>query len=266
MRSLRFILVLVGAATLSACINSTTLIRVKPDGSGTVEQTTLINTQVLKAMMPGMSQTGKSSNAVNDADLKRTAERMGPGVRVVSAEPVTDNGFEGVKAIFSFDDINQVQISQDPDLGGGSGVRMPSDRTSKNPVTFGLERHGAVSVLTITVQDKPSSTVKPPDTRTMPDMSDPMMMGMIKSMFQGFKVNIGLEVIGSIVKTNAEYVSGPRLTLLEMDMGALLEDEAKFKALQSKLGPDASLSAVKPFLKDLKGIKIDGPVVTVEFR
>ncbi len=49
-------------------------------------------------------------------------------------------------------------------------------------------------------------------------------------------------------------------------MAALLEDEAKFKALQGKLGPDASLSSVKPYLKDIKGIKVDGPVITVEFR
>ena len=45
-----------------------------------------------------------------------------------------------------------------------------------------------------------------------------------------------------------------------MDIAALLADEAKFKALQGKLGPDASLSEVKPYLKDIKGIKIDGPV------
>ena len=93
-----------------------------------------------------------------------------------------------------------------------------------------------------------------------------MMMGMIKSMMKGFKINIDLEVVGSIVKTNAEYVNGPRITLLEMDLEALLADEAKFKALQGKIGPDASLSEVKPYLKDIKGIKIDGPSISVEFR
>jgi hypothetical protein len=75
-----------------------------------------------------------------------------------------------------------------------------------------------------------------------------------------------LEVVGSIVKTNAEYVSGPRITLLDLDIAALLADEAKLKALQGKLGPNASLSEVKPYLKDIKGIKIDGPSINVEFR
>ena len=69
--------------------------------------------------------------------------------------------------------------------------------------------------------------------------------------------------MGSIVKTNAEYVSGQRITLLEMDVEALLADEEKFKALQGKIGPDATLSQVKPLLKDIKGIKIDGPSISV---
>ena len=77
---------------------------------------------------------------------------------------------------------------------------------------------------------------------------------------------VDLEVAGAIVKTNAEYVTGSRLTLLEMDMDSLLADEAKLKALQGKLGADASLSAVKPYLKDIKGIKIDGPTISVEFK
>ena len=100
----------------------------------------------------------------------------------------------------------------------------------------------------------------------MPDLTNPMIMNMIKTMFQGFKINIDLEVVGTIVKTNAEYVNGSRITLLEMDMAALLADEAKLKALQGKIGPDASLTEVKPYLKDIKGIKIDGPSISVEFR
>ena len=46
---------------------------------------------------------------------------MGKGVRLVSTEPVKAGGFEGSKAIFAFDDINQVQVSQDPSMSGGVG-------------------------------------------------------------------------------------------------------------------------------------------------
>lgn len=268
---MRFIRALVGvalAATLAGCINSTTLIKVKPDGSGTVEQTTLVNLAALKGMLPPGASQSAGPGMVSEADLKRTAEKMGKGVRLVSSTPIKENGFEGVKAIFSFDDINQVQVNQDAALSGGSNPDRPASAPEDDPVRFKLTRNGATSVLTISIQDKPGAGKEKDGTpqTDMPDMTDPMMMGMLKTMFQGFKINIGLDVMGSIVKTNAEHVNGSHVTLLEMDMAALLEDEAKFKALQGKLGPDASLSSVKPYLKDIKGIKVDGPVINIEFK
>jgi hypothetical protein len=268
MRSLRVLLALVSCVALTACINSTTLVKLKADGSGTVEQTTLVNVAALKSLGGAGQQMG--GGVVNKADLERTAARMGKGVRLVSAEPVKGaNGFEGSKAIFAFDDVNQIQVNQGPSMSGSTNGRMSSEPTSDDPVKFKFTRGAGTSTLTIAFVDKPGGTGKT-DTGANPmadmDLTNPMMMGMIKSMFAGFKINIDLEVDGSIVKTNAEYVSGSRLTLLEMDMDSLLADEAKLKALQGKLGPDASLSAVKPYLKDIKGIKIDGPTINVEFK
>jgi hypothetical protein len=192
---------------------------------------------------------------------------MGQGVRVVSSEPVKNGGFEGVKAIFAFDDISHVQVSQNPDVGGGpmSQGRAKGD----DPVTFSLTRQGGTAQLTVAFNDRPmgaDAAAGMPSPRDMPDLSSPMMMNMLKSMFEGFRLSVAIEPIGTIVKTNAEYVSGTTVTLIEMDMAALLADEARFKALTGTIGPGASLSSVKPYLKDIKGIKIDGPVVRIEFK
>ena len=266
MRSLQVLLAVVTSVALTGCINSTTLVKLKADGSGTVEQTTLMNVAALKAMMPGAGQPANGPG-IDKADLERTAARMGKGVRLVSAEPAKGaNGFEGSKAVFAFDDINQIQVSQGPDMGDSRGSSEPSEN---DPVKFKLTRSGGTSTLTIAFVDKPGtggSAGAGDNPLGDMDLTNPMMMNMIKSMFAGFKINIGLEVGGTIVKTNAEYVTGSHLTLLEMDMEALLADEAKLKALQGKLGPDTSFSAVKPYLKDIKGIKIDGPSISVEFR
>lgn len=264
----RLLALLLASVSLTACLNSTTLVKVKPDGSGTVEQITLVNTAALKGMMAGADKQ-EAGPVINKADLERTAARMGKGVRLVSAEKATgENGFEGTKAVFAFDDINAIQISQDPSLSGSTSGRLSSEPTADDPVKFKLTRGATSSTLTINYIDKPS--VSPPVNRAgggdVPDLTNPMVMNMLKTMFQGFKINIGLEVVGTIVKTNAEYVSGARITLLEMDMASLLADEAKLKALQSQIGPDVSLTQVKPLLKDIKGIKIDGPSISVEFR
>lgn len=270
MRLLRILGVLASTLSLTACLNSTTLVKVKPDGSGTVEQITLVNMAALKGMMGG--QGGPNGPMMNKADLERTAERMGKGVRLVSSELVKgEAGFEGTKAIFAFDDINQIQVSQGPSMSGGTGGGMrSSEPTSDDPVRFKLTKNGATSTLSINFVDRPGAgraeTPNAAGGGDVPDFSNPMIMNMIKTMFQGFKINVGLDIDGSIVKTNAEYVSGQRITLLELDVASLLADEAKFKALQGKLSPNASLSEVKPYLKDIKGIKVDGPSISVEFR
>jgi hypothetical protein len=253
------------AFVLSGCINSGTLIRVKPDGSGTIEQTVLMNVAAVKSMMSGLGAQGKTKEGpFNEADLKRAAERMGKGVRFVSSTPLKEGAFEGAKAIFAFDDISQVQIEQDPNIGSSSGAMSMAKKPS--PVTFKLAREGPTSALTITFDEGAARGAAPANPPGTPDTVDPAMLQMMKVMFQGFKVAIDLEVDGKIVKTNADYVNGSRITLLEIDLAALLEDEAKLRALQSKMGPGASIADVKPYLKDVKGVKINHSVVTIEYR
>ena len=97
-------------------------------------------------------------------------------------------------------------------------------------------------------------------------MDNPQMLDMMKSMFKGFRIGIDIEVAGKILKTNADHVAGSRVTLLEMDLEALMQDEAKLKQMQKALGPNASVSELKPYLKDVKGLKVNDPVVTIAFR
>lgn len=263
----RFAVIATLAASLSGCINSATLVRVKPDGSGTIEQTMLMNLAALKGLMAGMggsSQMKETPGVFNEAEFKRMADRM--GVRPVSLTPLKEGGFEGAKAIFAFDDITKVRVDQDPQMSGAAGAKS----SANNPIRFTMAKQGATSVLTITVDEKAMSaaSAKAGASASAPgaDAIDPAMMQMIKTMFQGFKVAIDLEVEGKIVKTNADYVNGSRVTLLELDMAGLFEDEAKLRALQSKIGPGASISDIKPYLKDVKGVKMNHPTLTIEFR
>jgi hypothetical protein len=263
MRVLRFAFIGSLAVALSACINSTSLVIVKPDGSGTIEQTMLVNLAALKGLMAGAGagQTKESPGVMNEAEFKRTAERM--GVRPVSLTPVKQGGFEGAKAVFAFDDISKIRLDQDPQMAGPGVTASGKD----DPIKFTLTRQGGTSVLTINVDEKAaaSATEKVKDAPGI-DQVDPAMMQMIKTIFEGFRISIDLEVDGKIIKTNADYVNGSRITLLELDAAGIFKDEAKLKELQSKIRPGASLSELRPFLKDIQGVKINHPSVTIEYR
>lgn len=265
------LVVIVGlGVSLTGCLQSTSLVRLKPDGSGTIEQTMLVNLQAVKGMLGGLgaaAQGKETGGVLNEADFKRSAERM--GVRPVSLTPMKEGGFEGAKALYAFDDISKVRLDQDPQLSGSTSGSFSSAPTSRNPIRFALARQGATSTLSITVDEKATAdaTAKAGAAAggATPEL-DPAMMQMIKTVFNGFKVLIDLEVDGTIVKTNADYVSGSRITLLELDMAGLFADEAKLKALQSQVRPGMSLSEVRPLLKDIKGVKVNNPSLTVEFR
>jgi hypothetical protein len=257
------------AVCLSGCINSSTLVKVKPDGSGTIEQTLLVNAQALKGLMAGMGggQMKESTNpgVPNEAEFKRAAERM--GVKPVSITPLKENGFEGSKAIFAFDDITKIRVDQDPQMGGTGGP-TGGGSSKESPIHFTFAKQGGSSVLTVVFDEKKAAgaTSELQSKSGSIESIDPQMMQMIKTMFNGFKVVVDLEVEGKIVKTNADYVNGSRVTLLEIEMAGLFEDEAKLKALQSKIGPGATISEIKPYLKDVKGVKINHPTVSIEFR
>ena len=113
MARVRSAAILLAATLLSTgCFNSTTLIKVKPDGSGIVEQTLTMNTEMLKqlaGMMGAMASGGEGKvttkgptspdDLLTEDEARKMAERMGPGVRFVSRTPVKDATGEGAKVI-----------------------------------------------------------------------------------------------------------------------------------------------------------------------
>ena len=251
----------------SGCIRSATLITVKPDGSGTIEQSVLMNAAALKGMLGGLGATQQSSGGINEDELRKAATRLGEGVTYVSSEPLkADDGFEGAKVIYAFTDISTVRVDQDPNLTGSTTGGVATAAKDTNPVTFAMTRTGGVSNLTVTFNDKPVTDKAAAAPKGGPTMDNPQMTEMMKTMFKGFRVNIDLQVAGTIIKTNADHVAGSKVTLLEMDLEALLADEAKLKEVQKALGPNASVSELKPYLKDIKGLKVNDPVVTISFK
>ena len=127
--------------TLTACLNSTTLVKVKPDGSGTVEQTTLVNTAALKGDDAGAAAATEGRRSINEADLERTAERMGKGVRLVSAEPVKGaTASKASRRSSRSTTSTKVQVSQDPNMSGGTGANGPRADPQDDPVKFKFTR------------------------------------------------------------------------------------------------------------------------------
>ena len=259
----RWSAILVLAFACSACFRSTTTINLRPDGSGTIVQDTGMNAQAM-AMLKGFAGAGDKGNTgfenpFTEEQARKAADQM--GVKFVSGEPIKTEALEGYRAHFAFDDIRQLKMrmeQQPASMPGGSGNAKPAPQT---PYAFDFVRQGASSVLTIHVPDqKPSSTLEPMGlggANADPQAKAQALM-MMKTMMAGLFVDVTLAVDGHIVKTNAPFVDGQRVTLLQVDFDRLLADPAGFERLQSAKDYKA--------LKGVPGLKVlTDPTVSIEF-
>jgi hypothetical protein len=246
----------------TACLKSTTVISLRPDGSGTIVQETGMSPQASAMLKSLSSQAADPKQApaelFGEEQAKKTAAQM--GVRFVSGEPIKTGEVEGYRARFAFDDVRklQVKMSQSPaaglsDAGGGS----------EPPFGFTFEPRGQGALLTIRMpEQKPGGPFALPGAGRggagADGQQNEQAIQMMKMMLQGLFVDVSLDIEGRILKTNAPYVQGSRLTLLQLDFDKLLTNESALAKLQSAVD-----------LKSLGGINglklITDPVVTVEF-
>ena len=270
-RRLAVIPLLVAAVFASACITSTTTVKVKANGSGTVEQVMLMNTAMIGQMGPMISsQMGgssksatKSSNPFDEVfdEAKMTAEiaKM-KGVRLVSRTPIKRDGLEGVKVVLAFDDVNQLALNENV---GGSGDQPLRLAMTKNAT--------GASVLTIEFPDKPGEGAAGPGGSGTKKRQAPKAenLAMAQMFFKGFRVLMTVEVEGTLIRTSSPYVEGNTVTLLDLDMERLFENPEALAGLDNlTFGPGMSVTETRAALakSGVKGIKINDPKITIEFR
>lgn len=261
---------------LGGCITSETLVKLKADGSGTIEQTILFNEKTIemvpkmmaKAMGGGeVKSTSKGSplDAFDEEKLRAEASSLGKGVRFVSAEEITRGDLKGARVIYAFDDVNALAIDQDPAAGALGDLAPPPEGDAKDKLGFRLARQPNGNALVTVLFDEPKDTGTPAATPSPGGDDIPAdMQAMMMQMFDGFRIAIDVEVDGPIVNTSSPFVDGSRVTVLELDLGLLVKNPAHLKTLE-QLGPGATVSEMIPLLKDIKGIKVNQPPLTIEF-
>jgi hypothetical protein len=262
-------LLLVSSFCLLGCFEFDILVKVNRDGSGTVEQTVLMNKALIQQMRELTQSFGgankKGFNLIDKKKLIKDATAMGKGVYFQYVKPVSEKDREGYIAYYLFKDINELKINQNP----SDKAPLPGEGESKSPnepFTFSFQS-GKQPTLTIR---QPDMTFTPDSTSNKPEESpaaanDTSGLEMMIEMMKGLRVSIALEVKGTILKTDGMYVDGNRVTLMEMDFEQLIRDREKFCAI-SKHKPQ-TMEEAKQLLKDIPGIKFEmAKETTIQFQ
>jgi len=280
MRYITIFCAIMACVFLAGCIQSDTVIEVKKDGSGFIVETVKLSNMLLDSLK-NMSKNMAEGDA--DAEDKPKAEpedpmqsmmkdaagrvkQYGPDVKFVSAVPVKGETMSGYKATYAFRDINTLRINQNPENKTGKpAAGQPAKK--EEIITFRLVK-GPVSVLTVTMpkdgtEKQQANEVKKAEKKEKTE-ADLAAEEMVRMMFKDMIVKVALVMEGAIVKTNATYREGSRLTLVDMDFGKILENKDAFEKLNA--AQPKTIEEMKEIVKGIKGLKIEmnNPVV-VEF-
>lgn len=265
---------------LAGCIQVTTVIKVRPDGSGTIEETLLISKAAMQQIeeatkkmtaqaggQPGGGQVSGGFEILDENQLRKSASEMGQGVTYVSSKKITTKDAEGYRATFAFSDINKVRLDTSPSDKTPSPSGMGAKDDEDSLATFRFDQGPPAVLLVMLPEELTSDNLRPPELPDTLPSDDPQMATManeMKEMFKNMKVNIVLEVEGDIVRTNATHREGSKITLMEVDFGKLLENEEALKKI-NQLEPK-NVDQARKLLKDVPGIKVEfNPELRVEF-
>jgi hypothetical protein len=261
MKALKIAVLLAVSLALMGCFESIVLLRVNKDGSGTIEETVVLSDAFMELMKSfagdqGGEEAEEEENPIDVAQLTEKATHMGEGVRFESAVPVKTESGSGYKATYSFTDINKVRINQNP----GENVNpVPTGGEQQGPAEEWLRFNfngGRTASLEILYPRDVEMEKEEESSQGEADLdSNPEMMDMMRQLYQDMHLRIAVEVDGRITETNASYVDGSTVTLMDVDFGKILEDEEKFKELL-RANPD-TIEEMKELVKDNPGIKVE---------
>lgn len=249
--------------TLTGCLQFETVVSLQRDGSGTVTQTFIMNNQILMMLAGMAAESGDEEfSLLDEAELEAEAEAMGRGVEFVSAEPVQNEWGQGYVAVFSFEDINSLQVNQNP------GDNVPeSSATADEPIeenlTFEFMRGGTSTLLVRfpnLSDDEDADEAGEVEVESMEGMDE-----MLRQIYSDMRMTISVEVEGSIVSSNATYQEGNRVTLLDLDFNSILANPEATERLLSNQAE--SITDLQELAANVPGVKIEtNDPVRIRFR
>jgi hypothetical protein len=263
MRILRAGLAALLVLPLAGCFQSSTLIRVKADGSGTIEQRLLFTEQALEQLRAfTILGGGNADNAdpTSEAQARALAAAIGPGVAYVSSMPVTSGRLQGRDSVYSFADVTRLRISEQPEVPGGPSLKAQGVNTSSDPITFAFARKSDGNVNLRILVPRPALFPIGPNGDPQPPTLQQIIT--VKQLLAGARLVVAIEPEGRLVQTTSPFVEGNRVTLVDLDIDKAGADPDLASKLQNAKTPEET----KAMLNSIPGVKITlDPEISIEF-
>jgi hypothetical protein len=240
----------------SGCLKVNSNVIINKDGSGILEEQVLMSDMVISMMNEFMSSFEDSTSApeefklFKEDELEAKASGYGEGVRYVSGEEIKIDGWQGYKAIYSFEDLNKIKMETDPN----TKVENPQDDGQETEHFSFKFTPGDIAELII---DRPelSSENKDEDMSVETDTENEELDDDLVKMMDGMTMTISLELNGEIVETNASYVDDTKITMLDIDFSEILKNKETLELF--KKNPPDNLDEMKAIVDNIPGMKVE---------
>ncbi|MCG8649807.1 MAG: hypothetical protein MI861_08235 [Pirellulales bacterium] len=262
------------------CLERSTVVKVKRDGSGLVhfrshEQDTTLTFGKRKVKVDDKSKLPAEQT------LRQVARSMGKGVTLKSAkESKNRHGWEGYELIFEFEDINQLVLVdvigdlEEEDDAESTSRDKPDDRnqemSAETEYRFSM-KDGKLQIHSSITQADSDRSGPPSDTDGAADpfakqgskSPSPAEMAMIKASSQWLRdarIGIFVEIDGEIESSDARHRDGNLITLAEINLGEVLgntEALQKLQALEAHQGTAGYREKAQKLADQIAGLNLD---------
>ena len=184
----------------------------------------------MSALGGGDAKADPLADMFSEDKAKARAAKLGEGVTFAKSEIVNKNGSKGARVTYAFKDINQLTVSPGDgmnDMSPMGGGEAPAGKKA-DPIKFTY----AAGKLTAKMPKPDKDDLAKADEADKPDMNNPQAQAMMKQMMGDMKVSLKLVIEPGIAESNATHQDGNTITLMEMEMGKLLEKPETFEETQ----------------------------------
>ena len=244
-----FILIVFIGVCLTGCLTTRVDVRVNKDGSGTITQTFLMKSEFV-AMLAMMSEE-ETFSLLDEEELQEKALNMGTGVEYLGAEEFEEAGFSGYRADYSFQDVSNIRLNQNPgeDLPEGAS----GDESVSEIIRFSFEE-GSTNKLLIHLPEQEFKRDARPES-SIPKEEQEEFMKNFSEIYSDMKIAMYISVDGKITKTNAAYTEGNTITLMEIDLSRIADDTDKLLELAGT--QPETLEELKTLIADIPAMKAE---------
>ncbi len=251
----------------NGCIQVETNLKVNKDGSGTIEETVLINNEVVKMLGEFAGSFGDSTEAssfkiFDEDELRQKASNYGEGVEYVSGEELAQDNLQGFRVVYSFKDLNNITLSPDPENQISIGEEVEKTEPDNDQFKFKFIA-GEIPEVIISAKNKESKYES--EEAESQDSEITSEDSTFLEMMKGMKINMNVIFNGAIVSTNSSFKENNEITLLGVDFGKIISNPEAFKKL-NKQNPE-NFTEFQEIVKDIPGIKLETDYpVSVKFK